>query len=167
MDLNSLDLAGLGFWLAAGMAASAWIWSNVKKQQMRHELTLKLLERGQGLDQELLAKLLASEKPAGPQKSPAEKRRDDSGVGGFIFLIAGVMLAGIGILGGSELVPVDTGIQGPGGVPLAPMMTFQDTGPNWLLVGLGVLCFLYGNWVFHSARKEYERDKAEEKLSGK
>ncbi len=158
--LTSMDVAGLGFWLALGIVAAAWIWAQVRKQQMKHELTLKLLEKGQNVDEALLEKLLAFDKHSTPLKSRAEKRREESGVGGFIFLVAGVMLAVIGVLGtGSELVPIEGTSRGPGTMPA---MMFRDTGPSWPLFAVGVFCFLFGNWILYRARQEYRQDKAEE-----
>ncbi len=163
MDFTGLGLAGLGFWLALAAIGLGFIWSSVKKQQMKHEMTLKLLEKGQGVDQELLAKLLASDKLAVAQKSIAEQHREGGGVAGFLFLVAGLILAAIGIMGSSELVPVS--LQGTQQAPgTVPMMAFESTGPNWLLVGLGVFSFLFGYLAIRGAIKEYEKAKAEEKL---
>lgn len=156
MNPTSFDLAGLGFWLALGAVVSVYIWAGIRKQQMKHELTLKLLEKGQGLDHELLAKLLANDKA--PLKSSAEKRREESGVGGFTFLVTGLVFAFIGILGkGSRLVPSD--VVTPTGIP---MMVYEDAGPSWALIVLGVFVFLFGNWIIYSGSREYARAKAEE-----
>ncbi len=67
MNGAPLGLTGLGFWLALALVVISVVWAVVKKQQMKHELTLKLLEKGQGLDTELLAKLLAPDRARGPE----------------------------------------------------------------------------------------------------
>ncbi len=160
MDFTGLGLAGLGFWVAVAAIGLGFIWSSVKKQQMKHEMTLKLLEKGQSVDQELLAKLLAADKPGAAMepKSVIEQQRDAGGVIGFLFLVAGLIFAFVGILGtGSELV---AGPPGPTGVPL---MVFEDKGPSWLLIGLGAFTFLFGWLCWVGGMKEYHRAKAEEK----
>lgn len=50
MDTELSGLTGFGFWLAIALVAIACIWALVKNQQMKHELRLKLLEKGQEVD---------------------------------------------------------------------------------------------------------------------
>lgn len=140
MDLTGLGLAGLGFWLAIAVIGIGVIWATVKKQQMKHELKLKLLEKGQGMDPDLLAKLLAVDSPRVPmpQKSVAEQHREGGGVIGFLFLVAGLIFAFVGMLR-SEF--------------------------SWPLVGLGAFSFAFGYRCWIGTMKEYQQEKAEEKLS--
>jgi heme exporter protein D len=60
-SMGLMGLTGFGFWLAIAFIVLALVWLQAKKQQMKHELILKLLEKGQAVDQELLAKLLATD----------------------------------------------------------------------------------------------------------
>jgi hypothetical protein len=136
-----MNLSGLGFWLTIALIVIALIWAFVRKLQMKHELTLKLLEKGQDLDPALLARLLATTSAGVPlqQKTGAELHRDQGGFTGFMFTMAGLVFALVGML--------------------------QDDGILWPLVGLGAFTFLYGGWTWHVTHKEYLREKAEEKLS--
>jgi hypothetical protein len=141
MNSTSLGLTGFGFWLAVAVVAVAVVWAVVRKQQMKHELTLKVLEKGQSVDAALLAKLVATNNPGYPaqQKTGAELHREQGGFTGFIFILAGLIFAFIGML------------RGPGG--------------SWPLLVLGAFTFLFGWWTWHVTHKEYLREKAEEKLS--
>ena len=136
MNGAPLGLTGLGFWLALALVVISIVWAVVKKQQMKHELTLKLLEKGQGLDPELLAKLLAPDRARG-QKSVAEQHRDDGGTGGFMLILCGLAIAFVAMMGHSGL--------------------------SWPLLGLGAFTFLFGNWVLVGTIKEYNRQKEAEK----
>ena len=136
MNGAPLGLTGLGFWLALALVVISIVWAVVKKQQMKHELTLKLLEKGQGLDPELLAKLLAPDRARG-QKSVAEQHRDDGGTGGFMLILCGLAIAFVAMMGHSGL--------------------------SWPLLGLGAFTFLFGNWVLIGTIKEYNRQKEAEK----
>jgi hypothetical protein len=141
MNDASLGLTGFGFWLAIAFIVLAIVWLLVKKQQMKLELTLKLLEKGQNMDPELLAKLLAADSSRVPiqQKSAAEEHRAAGGFIGFIFLVAGLIFALVGMLRGPEL--------------------------HWPLIGLGAFSFVFGYLCWLGAMKEYQQEKAEEKLS--
>jgi hypothetical protein len=159
---TSMEKIGeIGFWLGVAIVIVGLIWSDIKKRQMQHELTLRLLEKGQNVDQELLSKLLAAHKtePPAPQKPVSEQRRAEGGLTGLIFLIAGLIIAAIGIAGGSELAPVPGTELRPG----VPMMSFQDSGPSWLLIGLGAFSFAFGWLCWHNTMKEYNQLRAEEK----
>ena len=138
MDTAPSGLTGF-FWLAIAFIVLAIVWLLVKKQQMKHELTLKLLEKGQSMDQELLAKLLAADGSRVPiqQKSAAQQQRDASGAAGFLFVVAGLVFACIGMLRGPEL--------------------------SWPLIGLGAFSFAYGNWIFHSALRNICRQRPKKK----
>jgi hypothetical protein len=136
MNSAPLGLTGLGFWLALALVVISIVWAVVKKQQMKHELTLKLLEKGQGLDTELLAKLLAPDRARG-QKSAAEQHRDDGGMGGFMLILSGLAISFVAMVGRSGL--------------------------SWPLLGLGAFTFLFGNWVLIGTIKEYNRQKEAEK----
>ena len=140
MNGATSGLIGFGFWLALALVVIALIWAAVRKQEMRHELTLKLLEKGTAVDPELLAKLLAANdsRPI-RQKSAAEERLAGGGFVFFLFAISGLILMVVGIVRSSE--------------------------PSWLLIGLGALSFLFGNLAIRGAYKEYRREKAEEALS--
>jgi uncharacterized membrane protein len=140
MNGAPLGLTGLGSWLALALVVIAIIWGQVKKQQMKHELTLRLLEKGREVDAELLAKLIAPVgAPAGAdvQKSAAEQHRDGGGMAGFIFIVCGLAISFVSMAGRSAL--------------------------SWPLLGLGVFTFLYGNWVLIGTLKEYNREKQAEK----
>ena len=67
---------------------------------MKHELTLKLLEQGQAVDQELLAKLLAVDKPgaAARQKSIAEEHLDGGSFMTLLFVIPGMIMMALDIV---------------------------------------------------------------------
>lgn len=108
---------------------------------MKHELTLKLLEKGQGVDMELLAKLLATDYSRVPiqQKSVAQQNFEGGGFVGFLFLAAGLIFAFVGMVRGPEL--------------------------SWPLLGLGAFSFVFGYMCWLGAMKEYRQEKAEEKLS--
>jgi hypothetical protein len=142
MDNAELGLTGFGFWVAIATIVIAAIWAVVKNQQMKHELKLKLLERGQGMDPELVAKLLASDNSRVPlqQKSLAEQHRDSSGVIGLLFLVAGLIFAFVGLM---------------------------HKEPHWPLVGLGVFSFAFGWLCWINSYKEYLKEKAEEKAAEK
>ena len=135
MNGAPLGLTGLGFWLALALVAISIVWAVVKNQQMKHELTLKLLEKGQGLDTELLAKLLAPDRARG-RKSAAEQHRDDGGFAGFMLILSGLAISFVAMVGRSGL--------------------------SWPLLGLGAFTFLFGNWVLFGTIKEYNRQKAAE-----
>ncbi len=140
MSSVPLGLTGLGFWLALALVVISIVWAVVKKQQMRHELTLKLLEKGPGVDPELLAKLIAPVGAAvgtGVQKSAAEQHRDGGGMAGVIFIISGLAISFVAMVGRSAL--------------------------SWPLLGLGAFTFLYGNWVLIGTIKAYDREKEAEK----
>lgn len=140
MDKVPSGLTGASFWLAIAFIVLAIVWLFVKKQQMKHELTLKLLEKGKDIDQELLAKLLAADKP-GPsvqQKSMADQNREGGGVVGLIFLVAGLMFAFVGMMRD----PV-----------------------SWLVIGLGAFSFAFGYLCWVNTHKEYQQAKADEKMS--
>lgn len=154
MNDAPVGLAQLGFWPAAALVVVAIVWAGVKKQQMKHELTLKLLEEGQAMDPELLAKLLG--KPVQPE-SAAERRREQSG--GFIALslIGGVLLAFVGIvMPGHTMQPV---------AGHEPLMMWVDKGPAWPIIGLGAFSFAFGCLRWVRANREYKREKAEEMRS--
>lgn len=156
------NIGEIGFWLGIAIVVVGYIWSDIKKQQMKHELTLKLLEKGQNVDQELLAKLLAAQKtePAPAQEKPlSERRRAEGGLTGLIFLIAGLIIAAIGIAGSSELAPVPGTELRPG----VPMMSFLDSGPSWPLLALGLFSFAFGWLCWINTMKEYKQLRAEEK----
>jgi preprotein translocase subunit YajC len=162
MNNAPLGLNELGFWLAVAIVVVAFIWAKEKKKQRQHELTLKLLEKGQDVNQELLAKLLASDQSGAPakSKSTAERRHQEGGTFVAMFLFAGVIFAFLGMaMQGHTMQPV-AGAAGQGPVP---MMMWVDTGPNWLLIGLGAFCFLFGLFCMIGVEKEYKRAKAEEK----
>ena len=164
MNDAPLGLTEFGFWLAVGFVIVALIWANIKKQQMKHELTLKLLEKGQDLDQELLSKLLTTDKAAAANqpKSAAEKRRQDRSGFVAVFLIGGVSLAFLGMLmRGHTLQPVGE----PAAPGLQPMMMFVDTGPSWPVVALGAFCFVLGFLFWLYSNREYKREKAAEDQS--
>jgi uncharacterized membrane protein YphA (DoxX/SURF4 family) len=133
----TVGFTSFGFWLALALIVIAIIWAVIKKLQMRHTLTLKLLERGQDVDPELLARLLANDNPR-LQKSVAEQHRDQGGLTYILFTIAGLTLVVVGIL---------------------------RTPVSWPLLGLGALTFLYGHFSWLQTYKEYLREKAEEKSS--
>jgi hypothetical protein len=136
MNTPPLELTGLGFWLALALVVCFIIWAAVKKQQMKHELTLKLLEKGQTVDTELLAKLIA---PASVriEKSAAERHREAGGMLGFLFILFGLLMAFMGIVS-------------------------QSRSP-WPLLGLGAFTFLLGNWIWYGTMKEYYMRKELEK----
>lgn len=135
-----VGLIGFGFWMAVAIIVVALVWAAVRKQQMKHDLTLKLLEKGQGMDPELLNRVLASENARLPvqQKSFAEQSRDGGYFVGFLFLVAGLGIA----LGGA----------------------LRDPEPSWLQIGLGAFSFAFGYWCWLGTEREYRRVKAEEKL---
>lgn len=138
MNNADLGLTGFGFWLAIALIVIAIIWAVVRFRQMKHELTLKLLERGQDIDPQLLANLLASDRTAvaAPQKTGAELHRDQGGFTGFLLVAAGLVFALISMLRGSGL--------------------------SWPLLGLGAFTFLFGWLTWHRTHQEYLREKAEE-----
>ncbi|MCC6201539.1 MAG: hypothetical protein IT494_00875 [Gammaproteobacteria bacterium] len=100
--------------------AIVWTWALVRNQQMKHELKLKVLEKGRDVDPQLLASLLAVDRGRAPppQKSVAEQHRDAGGFIGFLFLVAGLIFAFVGMVRGPEL--------------------------SWPLLGLGAFSFAFG-----------------------
>jgi hypothetical protein len=158
-------LTEFGFWLAVAIIVVAIVWAGVKKQQMKHELTLKLLEKGEGMDKEFLAKLLASHNASVPQKSPAQQNREGGFFVGFLFLAAGLALFSVGIVSMRGPRPLPVFRPGQGMVfqtPPAP----EGTEFAWMLwMGLGVLAFAFGCWCWFRSEKEFKRAKAEEELS--
>lgn len=135
--MHPYQFSSFGFWLALALVVVAIIWAAVRKQQMRHELTLKLLEKGgQGVDPELLSKLIA---PQGGrlQKSAAEQHREGGGVVGFLFVLVGLMISFVAMA--------------------------RHDGPSWSLLGLGVFSVLLGIWIWHGTMKEYQAQKELEK----
>src|SRR5687768_11746635 len=132
MDNIPLGLTGFGFWLAIALIVIVIVWAVVKKQQMKHELTLKLLEKGQGVDQELLVRLLVSDKPGVqvPPKSIAEEHLNGGSFMTLLFVVPGVIMMAAGVMR-------------------------EDGGPNWLLVGVGAFSFVYGNLCWRGAYKRY------------
>jgi hypothetical protein len=136
MNSAPLGLTGLGFWLALALVVISIVWAVVRKQQMKHELTLKLLEKGQGLDTELLAKLLAPDRDRG-RKSAAEQHRDDGGFAGFMLILSGLAISFVAMVGHSGL--------------------------SLPLLSLGAFTFLFGNWVLIGTIKEYNRQKEAER----
>lgn len=131
-----LGLTGLGFWLALALVAISIVWAAVRKQQMKHELTLKLLEKGQGVDTELLAKVLAPDSTRA-QKSAAEQHREGGGFIGFFFVASGLMISFVAMM--------------------------RQSGLSWPLLGLGAFSILLGIWVWHGTMKEYNSRKEVEK----
>ncbi|HTR01479.1 MAG TPA: hypothetical protein VMH83_15885 [Candidatus Acidoferrum sp.] len=161
-----VGLKELGFWLGLAIVIVAFIWAGEKKKQRDHELKLKLLEKGDGLDKDLLEKLLTSDKPGtfSTPKSAIERRRQEKGIGVFLFLVSGLLFGFMGIaMHGNKMQPVE-GAAGRGGIPL---MTMVDTGPNWVLVGLGMFCFVFGCLFWLYAEWDYKRAKAEAKAAEK
>jgi hypothetical protein len=144
MDNIPLGLTGFGFWLAIALIVIAIVWAVVKKQQMKHELTLKLLEKGQGVDQALLEKLLASGRPEvrAQPKSIAEEHLNGGSFMTLLFVVPGLIMMAVGALR-------------------------EDGGPNWLLIALGAFAFVYGNLCWRGAYKRYLVEKAEEKAEAK
>src|SRR5580692_9371864 len=139
MNSVPLELTGLGFWLALALVVMSIVWAVVKKQQMKQELALKVLEKGQGVDAELLAKLIG---PAstGIQKSATELHRDGGGMTGLLFIVSGLIILFVAMV--------------------------RPSGLSWPLLGLGAFTFLFGYWIWHQTIKEYYlRKKAEEELS--
>jgi len=136
MNSVPLELTGLGFWLALALVVISVVWARVKKQQMKHELTLKLLEKDQGVDTELLAKLMA---PGSSriQKSLVEQRRDDGFMGGLMFIVPGFIIVYVALV--------------------------RQSGPSWPLLGFGAFVFLFGIWIWYGTMKEYNSRKEVEK----
>lgn len=154
------EFGEFGFWLGIALVVVAYIWAEVREKQMKHELTLKLLDQGQGVDQELLSKLLAVQKqtaPAAP-KPLAEQRRAEGGLMGFIFLVAGLIFTFVGIRGSLQYTMLEIA---PGTLTRVP----DGTSPSWLLIGLGAFTFAFGYLCWHNTMKEYAQLKAEEKQS--
>lgn len=141
MGNAAFSLAGLGFWLAVAIMVSAVIWSVVRSRQMKHELKLKILEKGQDLDPALLERLLEAEaRPAQlPPKSVADQNREAGGTIGFIFLVAGLMFAFVGMI--------------------------REAGLSWPLIGLGIFSFAFGYLCWHNTMREYVALRAEEKAA--
>ncbi|HIG42835.1 MAG: DUF6249 domain-containing protein [bacterium] len=50
-------LAALAFWGFVGIAVIAGVWDNIRKREAQHETIRRLIESGQPLDHELMAKL--------------------------------------------------------------------------------------------------------------
>ena len=50
-------LAALAFWGFVGIAVIAGVWDNIRKRDAQHETIRRLIESGQPLDHELMAKL--------------------------------------------------------------------------------------------------------------
>jgi 4-hydroxybenzoate polyprenyltransferase len=133
-----LGLTGLGFWLAVAVVVITIIWALVKKQQMKHELTLKLLEKGQTLDADLLARLIApASAGTAAQKSAADLNREGGGFVGLIFVMSGLVIAFVALV--------------------------HQSGMSWPLLGLGVFTFLFGNYIWRQTIKEYYMRKEAEK----
>jgi hypothetical protein len=143
MNSDTLGLTGFGFWLAMALIVMVIVWAVVKKLQMKHDLTLKLLEKGQGVDAELLAKLLATDSSRGPvrQKSIAEEHLAGGSFMTLLFVVPGMIMMAVGIV--------------------------RDGGPTWLLIALGAFSFVFGNLCWHGAYKRYLVEKAEEKAEAK
>jgi len=165
--MNALPsgLTELGFWVAVAVIVAAFIWAGVRKHQMKHELTLKLLEKGEGLDREVVEKLLASHSARIHHKSHAEEDRAGGYFVGFLFLVAGVALFVVGILSMQGPRPMPVFRAGEGMVfetPPAP----DGSEFAWMLwMGLAVFLFAFGCLCWWGTEKRYKRAKAEEKQS--
>jgi hypothetical protein len=88
------DDGTLGVWLfltlVSSVAVIAVSWYLRSRAQMRHELILKLLDRGQTIDSAVIDKLLA--RPSAPATAPGARKpdpRDGYRNGGFMFFLLG------------------------------------------------------------------------------
>ncbi len=62
MDSGIFGLAALGFWLFIGAASVAGIWDGVRKREAEHETLRRIIESGKQPDQQLMDKLLGTNK---------------------------------------------------------------------------------------------------------
>lgn len=142
MDYTAHGLTGAFFWLALAFIGMAIVWLLVKKQQMKHELTLKLLDKGKDADPELLAlaRQFMATKPDMPQqvKPLSEQHLDGGSFMTLLFVVPGMIMMAIGALR-------------------------EDGGPNWILIAVGAFSFIYGNVCWRGAYQRYLVEKAEEK----
>lgn len=141
MDNVARGISGGLFWLALAFIVMAIVWLLVKKQQMKHELTLKLLDRGKDADPELLAlarQLMAARPDVAPQaaKPLSEQHLEGGSFMTLLFVVSGMVMIFIGALR-------------------------DDT--NWILILVGALAFIYGNLCWRGAYQRYLAEKAEEK----
>src|SRR5690606_7568409 len=103
MDNVARGISGGLFWLALAFIVMAIVWLLVKKQQMKHELTLKLLDRGKDADPELLAlarQLMAARPDVAPQaaKPLSEQHLEGGSFMTLLFVVSGMVMIFIGAL---------------------------------------------------------------------
>lgn len=164
--MNALPsgLTELGFWVAVAVIVAALIWAGVRKHQMKHEFTLKLLEKGDALDREVVEKLLAAHSTHIQHKSQAEQDRAGGYFVGFLFLVAGVALFVVGILSLQGPRPMHVFRAGEGWVFQTPPAPAGGEFAWALWMGLAVFVFAFGLFCWARSEKRYRRAKAEEKL---
>ena len=97
MDSGIFGLAALGFWLFIGAASVAGIWDGVRKREAEHETLRRIIESGKQPDQQLMDKLL------GTNKAPER----DLKVGGMITMSVAPGLVMLGwFVGDDALMPL-------------------------------------------------------------
>ena len=97
MDSGIFGLAALGFWLFIGAASVAGIWDGVRKREAEHETLRRIIESGKQPDQQLMDKLL------GTNKAPER----DLKVGGLITMSVAPGLVMLGwFVGDDALMPL-------------------------------------------------------------
>lgn len=62
MDTDFIGLAAFGFWMFVAAAAVAGIWDGVRKRDAEHETLRRMIESGKKPDEQLVDKLLGSDK---------------------------------------------------------------------------------------------------------
>ena len=92
MDSGIFGLAALGFWLFIGAATVAGIWDGIRKREAEHETLRRIIESGKTPDQQLMDKLL------GTNKAPER----DLKVAGLIVIFVAPGLAVMGWVIGQE-----------------------------------------------------------------
>ena len=128
MNESISGLGAFGFWLFLGILALAIAWAIVRIVQIRHETLIRIAERGQSLDGDLIEKFL-SVKPHKAEEPYNPVRAGNEGAG-FFFMIG--------------IVTVFVGIIWKGGL-------------SYPIIGLGVFLIVWANWVWYSIGKEAKR----------
>ena len=128
MNESVSGLGALGFWIFLGIVVLAVAWAIVRLVQIRHEMLIRLAERGQSLDKDLFEKFLSvksikDEKPYDPVRAANE--------GAGFFFIIGIVIVFVGII--------------------------WKGGLSYPIIGLGVFLIAWANWVWYSIGKEVKR----------
>ena len=62
MDSGIFGLAAFGFWLFIGAAVVSGVWDSIRKREAQHETLRRMIEAGKQPDQQLVNKLLGTDK---------------------------------------------------------------------------------------------------------